>query len=476
MNYPWKELSPKDSFLIQKTQFITDIDKNVVTLLYQPIIGPQAYSLYMTLLAEVENGSYQSPELLHAELLTLLGMGIPEFYQARIRLEGIGLLHTYLKQEPEKSYVYQPAPPLSSEAFFKEDLLRLLLLEHVGEKQYTTLQNRFSIKKLDQTNVEEITKSFLDVYHFAPSAHQPNEAQLDGNRTYVKTGEGTVPNIQADGFNFSYLKDLMQREFFSPEALTKELKHSVQVLHNLYGIDEVEMSQYLLRATNLETGKVDADELTKTVAESYGNTGRPGRRLTDKVEVQQQRTEEEKEQRKKQLEQAGYSASEVKLILLSEKRTPYAFITNIKKQKKGKVTESERLLLNRLMEQYNLTPAILNILIYYALVIQDHSKLGKDFAETLADNWMQAEVVTPEQAIEQTKMFVGKVKAATEKRKENRANRYYGKNVVRKVEKLPEWAKDEQQPVEEEMMSEDMQKEFMERLKRFREKGKAGDE
>ena len=115
------------------------------------------------------------------------------------------------------------------------------------------------------------------------------------------------------------------------------------------------------------------------------------------------------------------------------------------------------------------------MLIYYSLVIQKHPTLVKNIVEAIANDWTQSNVTKPEQAIEKTKQFVGQKKAAAEKREENRSARYYGKNVVRKVEKLPDWAKDNQGPVTEELLPEDVQKKFNERLKKFRNSGKAGD-
>ena len=483
MTYPWKELSPKDPLTIQQTRFITDIDKKVITFLYQPIIGSQAYSLYMTLLAEVKEGAYCSDQILHANLLGVLSMGIPEFYQARIRLEGIGLMTSYLKttNKDEKEYVYEPSPPLSSEQFFNDDLLRLLLKERVGERKAADLQKRFSFTNIDKNNLEDITKSFLSVYDFSAANYRQqetaNQQQDEPTETLVGKSDGQSPRLNEDQFDFKRLQALLQPDFFSPEALTKEVKHAILVLNNLYGIDEIEMHRYLLRAANLETGKVNTKELTDTVAETYGKTtkNRP-EQLPDKVSVVQQKATNEATERQEQLKSAGYTTKEIALITLSEERSPFSFIANIKKQKNGHVTKNERVLLEHLLNEYDLTPAVLNILIYYVLVIQENSQMSKGFCETIADNWMQSNVKSPEQAIEKTKQFVGQIKSAQEKRNENRSNRYYGKNVVRKVEKLPEWAKENATPAIDEMMSEEKQKAFAERLKKFRNEGKAGDE
>lgn len=475
MSYPWKDLSPKDPLIIRQTNFITNIDKKIITFLYQPIIGPQAYSLYMTLLSEVEEGSYRSEQRLHSDLLTLVSVGIPELYQARARLEGIGLLNTYLKDESDKTYIYEPCPPLSSKQFFEDDLMRVLLLEHIGENKLHSLQKKFSFPILDKAAYKNITKSFLDVYNVSAASYQKNGLIDQKGLAYMDVNNGKKPHLDNQTFDFNLLQQLLQKEFFSKNALTKEVQESINVFHHLFGIDEMEMSQYLLRATDLETGEVNTKELEQIILQLSVNKPYSNQRIQDKVMSTIEQTETETENRINELTKAGFSTSEIKLISQSERMTPIAFISNIKKQKNGTVTAAEKNLLTVLLAEHKLEPAVLNMLVYYSLVIQKHPTLIKAIAETIANDWTQSNVTKPEQAIEKTKQFVGQKKAAAEKREENRSARYYGKNVVRKVEKLPDWAKDNQGPITEEMLPEDVQKRFNERLKKFRNSGKAGD-
>lgn len=480
MSYPWKSLSPKDSFLIQQNCFITDIDKKIITFLYQPIIGSHAYSLYMTLLSEVDEHTSRSREHLHSELFSLLGMGIPEFYQARVRLEGIGLLKTYMQEGTDKEYVYEPCPPVSSKHFFEDDLLRLLLLDRVGERKLLALQERFSIQKRNQKNLKDITKSFLSVYDFSENSYQ-QQGEISQNHSesglqLIGSQQGSVPQIQENSFDFSFLEQLLEKEYFSEGALTKELKKTITVLHTLYGIDEIGISSFVLRATNLETGIVDRKELENEVAEAYGRKGSSGHKVQDKVEKEIEKTKSKSVDRKAELKKSGYTEKEIKLISMSERLSPIEFITDIKNQKKGTVTANEKKLLKVLLDEHSISPAVLNMLIYYMLVIQQKPTMSKGVAEAIANDWTQSNVELPEQAIEKSKQFVGEKIASAERRQEKRSTAtYYGKNVVRKIEKLPEWATGENAVHSEELLPDDVQEKLNERLKKFRDAGKAGD-
>ena len=464
MNTPWKNLSPKDSFRTQQTCFVSDVDRKVVTYLYQPIIGSHAFSLYMTLLGDFE----MTPQpKLHSELLATLNVGIPEFYQARIRLEGIGLLNTYVREsEQMKEYIYEPLMPVTSKQFFEEDLLRMLLREHIGEGRLRRLQEQYSFPKADYSDLQKITQSFVGVYNVARTIVPLEQSSL------LESRKGQAPQIEISSFNFSYLKQLLNSQFFRPEALTSELRKKIEVLNKLYGIEEEEMAALLMRASNLENGVVDTKELENLAADST-TQGISKSVIRDKVEQTAEASAEQQANREAALKKAGYTEQEIQLVLLAEKLTPYQFIADIKAQKKGQVTSNEKNLLNILLSQYDLSSGVLNMLIYYMLVIQGEPTMNKGVAERIANDWTQSEISLPEEAINKTKQFIGQKRATAEKRNV----RQYGRNVVRKVEKLPEWATEKPtQTKSERLLSDEEQKRFNERLKKFRNGRKAGDD
>lgn len=157
MSYPWKNLSPKDGYTVRQISLLSDVDQRIVTALYQPLIGLSAYSLYMVLTEESRSAAGQRQEKLTAELLSSLDIGVAEFYQARIRLEAVGLLRTYKKKSEEQVYVYELHPPLSASDFFADDVISLLLLERVGEKKFQALRKKYVEPPLDQAAYQDIT-------------------------------------------------------------------------------------------------------------------------------------------------------------------------------------------------------------------------------------------------------------------------------------------------------------------------------
>src|SRR3982751_3079018 len=124
----WQEIIPIDRYIVAAGGPLHEYDRKVVTFLYQPLIGSTCFSLYMTLWAELEENRLWSEDSTHHLLMNLLEMNLKEIYEARLKLEGIGLLKTFVKtDEGERSFIYELFPPLTPEQFFLDGMLNIYL-------------------------------------------------------------------------------------------------------------------------------------------------------------------------------------------------------------------------------------------------------------------------------------------------------------------------------------------------------------
>ena len=114
---------PADSYIVVNKTIITDIDKQILIDLYQPIIGNKAVSLYLTLFNDLEKSSFVSGEFTHHHLLSVMQMSLKDIVMAREKLEGIGLLKTYFKKGSVSNYVYLIYGTLSANEFFNHPIL-----------------------------------------------------------------------------------------------------------------------------------------------------------------------------------------------------------------------------------------------------------------------------------------------------------------------------------------------------------------
>lgn len=481
MSYPWKNLSPKDGFMVKQSTLLSDIDQQILTFLYQPLIGSAAYSLYMTLWTEIKQEHYWSEGILHAELLSLLNMGMPEVYQARIRLEAIGLLKTFVQSEPEKLYIYELQKPQTSKAFFDEDLFSLLLLERVGERKFKQLRQRFSVQPVNTDQFAEITKSFLDVFHMNTDKLKQNEELFQDRKNLIGDVAKNSISLESETFDWNFFYEGLNRHYVNRSSITSEVRDTILTLHKMYGVDELNMQNYILSAADIDTGEIDTRTLKRNVVQDFHKSTDKKVQLTDVVQQDLDQSEAAQKQRETDLKRQGFSAHDVQIIEASQLLSPAEFMHDIKTQQGGYVSKPEEWTLEDIVKKSHLPNAVINILIHYILVVHGKVTFEKGLAYKISNDWGQNGVKTPEEALKKVRDLYQENAEKYQQRQEQKAaksypNKGYSKNktVIRK-EKLPEWAKEGYRQPEENPVSQEAEVEFQKRLQRIRNLQKEGE-
>ena len=88
---------PADTYIVINRTILTENDRKILTMLYQPIIGSFACNLFFTLWMDLDKGEFMSEENNHHHLMTSTGLSLNELIMAREKLEAIGLLKTFYK-------------------------------------------------------------------------------------------------------------------------------------------------------------------------------------------------------------------------------------------------------------------------------------------------------------------------------------------------------------------------------------------
>ena len=108
--------------------------------------------------------------------MTYLNLPLDQIYEARLKLEGIGLLKTYQFDSDDRVYfTYELQAPFSPRQFFADMMLSELLYRHLGKSRYTLLKNFYS-KNNERDIGKDITASFSDVFQTIQSknpVHSP---------------------------------------------------------------------------------------------------------------------------------------------------------------------------------------------------------------------------------------------------------------------------------------------------------------
>ncbi len=369
-------LFPADIYQVIDKSLFSEQDKLVLNMLYMPIIGSIAVSLYMKLQTEVNSG-YVSHELSHHHLMTSLGTSLDNIKEARIRLEGIGLLKTYYLEGDVNSYVYELYSPVSASEFFSHPIFNVVLYNNVGKSEYNRLYDTFKLPSISLRDYEDITTPFDKVYK------SRNYTELEVNEGEVISKNKLMLKYELD-FDFDLLINSIPKEMFNTKCLNKSMRELITHLSFLYEVDPVTMAD-LIRASLNEKGNIDKEELRKNVRKFYQiNNDNRLPSLLFKSQPEYLRNAQ------------GDNTKKGRIIKVFESYSPYEFLKA--KYKGTKPTDRDMKILEMLLIDLKLNPAVVNVLIDYALRT-NNNKLVKGYVETIAGQWKRSGIETASEAM-----------------------------------------------------------------------------
>ena len=123
---------PADTFIVVNKTTLSDKDRNLLILLYQPIVGSQAISLYYTLWSYLDKSELLSNEWTHHHILRDMMISNSELIDAKTKLEAIGLIKTYVKKGNINNFVYELYSPISASEFINNPMLNMAIYNAVG--------------------------------------------------------------------------------------------------------------------------------------------------------------------------------------------------------------------------------------------------------------------------------------------------------------------------------------------------------
>ena len=155
---------PADTYTVVNKTVLSENDHKLITMLYQPVIGHTATSLYFTLIDDLDKLEVMSDDLTHHHLMATMQLKLEDIVIAREKLEAIGLLKSYLKKGSINHYVYLIYSPVSAHDFFQHPILNVVLYNNLGKKEYEKLLNYYKTPRVSLKEYEDITSNFDDVF------------------------------------------------------------------------------------------------------------------------------------------------------------------------------------------------------------------------------------------------------------------------------------------------------------------------
>ena len=405
-------LLPADTYVVVNKTVLHEEDRRLLTMLYQPIIGYTAVSLYFTLIDDLDEFNRLSSELNHHHLMSIMQLRLEDIMIAREKLEAVGLIKTYLKKGSVNSYVYLLYSPISANEFFNHPILNIVLYNNIGKKEYDKRQEMFKVPRVRLTDYEDISHKFNEV--FKSSTLKPFEVVENIERRE----EASI--ILDDVIDFNLLISSIPSGLVSNRCFDKETKKLINNLALVYNIDTERMSG-LVRTSLNEKGLIDKTLLRKN-CRNYYSFENVGNLPTLVYQTQPDYLKKPE----------GDTSKWAKMAYTFENTSPYDYLKS--KMKGAEPTKRDLNLIEDLMIDQKLSAGVVNVLISYALKI-NNQKLNRNYLETIAGQWKRLNIETVEEAMRLTEKEYKKMKKVA-------TNTTKSKTVSKKLSKeeiLPDW-------------------------------------
>ncbi len=227
-------LSEHDYYRCNLKSLIAYYDFDSIMMLYQPIIGAKAASLYMSLVFEANYQEWVEVNT-HAQLSKKTMLSLLEIQDAKKQLESIGLIKSYRKENENSlaSYIYEIYAPKTPEAFFKDPVFYGLLEASLGEKEVSRIRHIYKMNKVDLKGYYDISASFSDV-------HENVSIKLNENKDLL-LGKSAA-NIKANFDAFKFSDYLTNRYSILKSNITPEFIKEISRIALLFSYNEEVMA------------------------------------------------------------------------------------------------------------------------------------------------------------------------------------------------------------------------------------------
>ena len=366
-------LLPADRYLVVNKTILTEYDKKILIALYEPILGAMPISLYLTLWHDLDETELFSRNQTHHHLMSILKCDLKTIKKARESLEALGLLKTYVKQGSVNEYIYEVFSPLLPNEFFNHPILNIVLYNNIGVQEYDRLKTFYQKVKLDTKDYVEITKKLDDVYVSSDLAMFEDAIERTNSKISV-----------SDRIDFDLLISSIPKGLVNERAFSKKTKELINLLSFIYNIDTLKMVEIIRTVIN-EYGMIDKKNLRIAARKYYQFKNNALPTLVYRSQPEYLKSPE------------GDMSMRGKIIAMFENTSPYDFLKS--KNKGVNPTSKDLRLLESLLIDMELPPAVVNVLIDYVLR-KNNNKLTNAYVETIAAQWKREDLKTAKEAME----------------------------------------------------------------------------
>ncbi len=363
-----------DRFNVYAKAFLSAADHQTLALLYGPVAGMEALTLYLTLHGLLDRQKLSSDMYYHRDLISLLNLDIEAIEAARKGLEGIGLLKTYYEGD---HFIYELYAPLSADSFVNDGLLGTYLIQLISKTRFKKLIKIFKIDLPEKHGYHHMSESFDDVYPEAPDEPNP-DATDEGLLTRTRGKSLPVKNTT---FDWRLFTESVNDDIKKQMMLNGVAKEKILLLHHVYGLSELEFRDILSKVYH-KKNSMDWNMFGRLTRERHSQK-KSAKRHHHPLEKQN-------ESRTLPDDPVAYFKTVTPETLLRE-------------MSDGLVSTADLRIVERLIDDIGLSPGVVNVLLAYTAKIKDGTLPGYAYFEKVGISWKKNGVNDVETAMEYIK-------------------------------------------------------------------------
>lgn len=374
-----KYVTKDDWYEIRLATVLSDYDRRLLTILYQPLIGYTSLAIYFTLWSEYDQMDGQGLKN-HNHLFDFMQITSGEFLKARMRLEAIGLLQTLMHSENNINfYTYVLKAPKYPHDFFEDPLFAGLYEKYVGVKEAERMARLFCMKDKEEAyDNQDISASFIEIFH----PNLDDEMFLKARTLSHGTKSSRVVGDVRSEFDFgSFFKAMKEKYGFTERVLKAKERQEIERIATLFGFDGERMAEVVNRTyTRDDNGKAYFQlELLKKYCQ-------------DEIKFPSFDGNKHSIGSKSEISSDSLLAKKIQLM---ESVSPYDYLSI--RQEYKEVVSSDLNLLDQLSSKLGLPYSVINALVDYVLETNDFKlpssltlKIGASLTRAKINNALDA--------------------------------------------------------------------------------------
>ena len=419
----WQEVSPKDSYTVRIGAFLHEQDQRVLSLCYQPLVGATAFRLYQTWYSHVAHAKQTSESLPHSYLFATLDEGLENIFQARLKLEAIGLLQTFVDESGQgRHFLYELSPPLSAEEFLQDGMLNMYLYQKIGSSFYMHVKQMLTeTTVVEKAHMKDITRSFDEVFDTEAQPVRDPDLLMTMNpnedERFLSKEEARSVRFARPAFDVEEVLERIGSSFLRGTTLTKDMKRVVEKLMFIYELPPSSIESILLESLD-EKDEFSEEQMRKAARDWYKleqPNGMPA--LLDRAQPAFTRTVKEP------------STKEEEAVVYFETVAPRQLLRDLSD---GEPSASELETVEQVLMDQKLAPGVVNVLLHYCMLKTD-MQLTRNYVVKIASHWARKHIKTVPEAMDYAKEHHKQYQQWQDQKKQGKR-----KPAIR-TEKVPEW-------------------------------------